>query len=197
MNKRVVINPGTGWRNSVEGPEDQGGYRVLGGTTVNPKGTLSEYLAIDHEKVEEAPPHLSDVEVASIPMTGLTAWRAVMVKCGQQNLGPGKNILVTGIGGGVALMALMFLKLTGTNVYVTSRDERKIAEAIKLGAKEGVNYRDSGWGKELLVMLPQGTYLDAIVDGAGGDIVNRAVKVLKVGQTTHLSAKALVIFSLN
>src|SRR5947209_20391302 len=28
--KRVVINPGEGWKDSPEGPEEEGGYRILG-----------------------------------------------------------------------------------------------------------------------------------------------------------------------
>jgi zinc-binding alcohol dehydrogenase/oxidoreductase len=53
----------------------------------------------------------------------------------------GDNVLVTGIGGGVALFALQFAVAAGANVYVTSSKEDKIQRAIELGAKGGVNYR--------------------------------------------------------
>lgn len=53
----------------------------------------------------------------------------------------GDNVLVTGIGGGVALYALQFAVAAGANVYVTSSKEEKIKRAIELGAKGGVNYR--------------------------------------------------------
>lgn len=62
----------------------------MGGTRGNGVGTLQEYCVTDEAEVEEAPPHLTDVECAAIPLAGLTAWRAVMVKCGAQNLGPGR-----------------------------------------------------------------------------------------------------------
>lgn len=94
IGKRVVLNPGAGWKDSLEGPEDPRGYRILGGTKSNSIGTLQEYCAIDENEVEEAPAHLSDVECAAIPLTGLTAWRAVMVKCGSHNLQPGKSVTV-------------------------------------------------------------------------------------------------------
>jgi NADPH:quinone reductase-like Zn-dependent oxidoreductase len=184
--KRVVINPGTGWKDSLEGPEDKGGYKILGGTRLYPNGTLQEYMCVPETEVEEAPRHLSDAEAAAIPLTGLTAWRAVMVKCGVNNLQPGKNILITGIGGGVALMALTFATATGANVWVTSGNEEKIQKAKELGAKGGVIYKEEGWEKKLQSMLPaENRQIDAIVDGAGGDIVEKGTKILKVNMLTN------------
>ena len=51
--------------------------------------------------------------------------------------------MITGIGGGVALMVLNFVSSIGANAYVTSSDESKIKKAIEeLGAKGGVNYKE-------------------------------------------------------
>ncbi|KAK5099603.1 hypothetical protein LTR70_002316 [Exophiala xenobiotica] len=180
--KRVVINPGEGWQDSLEGPEDKSGYKILGGTKTIPNGTLQELMVVKQSELEEAPAHLTDVEAAAIPLTGLTAWRAVMVKCGSQNIGPGKNVLITGVGGGVALASLAFAKAAGANVYVTSGSEEKIKKAKELGAKGGVNYKEEGWDKKLLGMLTtEKKQFDAIVDGAGGDIVGKGSRLLKNG----------------
>lgn len=54
----------------------------------------------------------------------------------------GDHVLVTGIGGGVALFALQFAVAAGANVYVTSSSPEKIRKAVELGAKGGVNYKD-------------------------------------------------------
>lgn len=185
--KRVVMNPGEGWKDSMEGPEEKGGYKILGGTKTIPNGTLQEYMVVKESELEEAPEHLNNVEAAAIPLTGLTAWRAVMVKCGEHNIGPGKNVLVTGIGGGVALMALEFARAAGANVYVTSGSEDKLKKAKDLGAKGGVNYKEQGWDKKLLGMLTteQKTF-DAIVDGAGADIVEKGSRLLKVSKCSNL-----------
>lgn len=143
-------------------------------------------MLVDAGEVEEAPEFLSHIEAAALPLTGLTAWRAVTVKVGERNLGKGKNVLVTGIGGGVALMALCFASRTGAGVWVTSGNEEKIAQAVSLGARGGVNYREEGWEKKLLRLLRQevrggrAPYFDAIVDGAGGDIVEKGFRILKV-----------------
>lgn len=56
----------------------------------------------------------------------------------------GENILITGIGGGVALTAMQLCLAKGASVYVTSGSEEKIQKAISLGAKGGANYKD-GW----------------------------------------------------
>lgn len=179
--KRVVVNPGEGWKDDPYGPEDKGGYRILGGTKLNANGTLQEFMIVAEGELEEAPEHLSDVEAAAIPLTGLTAWRAVMVKAGEQNVGKGKNVLVTGIGGGVALMALEFARAAGANVYVTSGSEEKLQRAKKLGAKGGVIYKNKDWENELRDMLTTKQKLfDAIIDGAGADIIQKSVKLLKV-----------------
>jgi len=51
-----------------------------------------------------------------------------------------------------------------------------------LGAKGGVNYKNNDWDKELVALLPKDRrYIDAIIDGAGGDIVKRGVRFLKQG----------------
>src|SRR4051812_3089230 len=106
--KRVILNPGAGWKDSPDGPEEATGYRIMGGTKVYDKGTLQEYLAIEYSEVEEAPEHLSDAEAAALPLTGLTGWRALITKAGERNSGDGAAVLITGIGGGVALMTLRF-----------------------------------------------------------------------------------------
>ena len=186
--KKVVINPGTGWKDSMDGPEDPQGYKILGGTKTLPNGTLQEYMVVEQSEVEEAPVHLSMVENAAIPLTGLTAWRAVMVKCGEHNLKPGKNILITGIGGGVALMALTFATAAGASVWVTSGDQAKIDKAVKLGAKGGVIYKEDGWEKKLLGMLPSSSkQIDAIVDGAGGNSIEKGARLLKVSRASKMA----------
>ena len=177
--KRVIINPGSGWKDDPEGPESPKGYSILGGTKMNPLGTLGETVTIDAGELEDAPTHLSSIESAALPLTGLTAWRATMVKSG--NAKPGRNVLITGIGGGVAIMALLFAVAAGANVYVSSGSQEKIDRAKSMGAKGGINYKEKGWEKTLKGILPKDrAFLDAIIDGAGGDVVEKGARLLKV-----------------
>lgn len=94
----------------------------------------------------------------------------------------GQNILITGIGGGVAIQALQFAVAAGANVFVTSGKADKIERAKKLGAAAGVNYKDADWAKQLQVLLPKDRpYLDAVIDSAGGNITTQLLRLLKHG----------------
>jgi NADPH:quinone reductase-like Zn-dependent oxidoreductase len=66
--------------------------------------------------------------------------RAVTVNAKVQH---GQNILITGIGGGVAIIAMQICLAKGANVYVTSGGPDKIRRATSLGTKGGANYKDS------------------------------------------------------
>jgi len=54
----------------------------------------------------------------------------------------GHNVLITGIGGGVAITALQLCLAKGANVYVTSGSQEKLDKAKELGAKNGANYKE-------------------------------------------------------
>lgn len=63
----------------------------------------------------------------------------------------GQNVLITGIGGGVALVAVQLCLARGANVYVSSGHADKIQKAVELGAKGGVSYKESAltvWSSE-------------------------------------------------
>lgn len=176
--QRVIINPGIGWLADPLAPERD--YTVLGGTSTTELGTLQELVTVPVEDVELAPEHLSDAEAAALPLTGLTAWRAFSTKSG--NAESGRNILVTGIGGGVALMVLLFAVAKGCNVFVTSSSAEKLDRAKSLGAKGGAIYKDKEWPKSLRSLLPDDRpFLDAVIDGAGGSIVENTWELLKEG----------------
>ncbi|CCG81650.1 Putative uncharacterized protein [Taphrina deformans PYCC 5710] len=171
--KRVLFTPGHGWESDPAAPE--GAYGILGGQT-GMIGTLTEYTLVDEDQVELCPEHLTDVEAAALPLAGLTAFRALFTK-GQCK--KGSNILITGIGGGVALYALQFAVAAGANVWVTSGSEEKLAQAKKLGAKGGINYKTEKWGKALAKDLS--AKLDLVIDSAGGNIVADVLPCLKPG----------------
>ncbi|KAL2137258.1 hypothetical protein VTI74DRAFT_6469 [Chaetomium olivicolor] len=181
LGKPVLLVPTRGWDSAPEGPEDLAkGFAILGAAVATEVGTAQEWVVVGEEDVVAAPEHLTPAEGAALPLVGVTGWRALVTKSG--NAERGRNILVTGIGGGVALQVLQFAVAKGCNVFVTSGDEGKIKRAKEMGAKGGVNYRERDWEKKLAGMLPRDRpYLDAVVDGAGGDVVGKTVKLLKPG----------------
>ncbi|KAI0175900.1 NAD(P)-binding protein [Hypoxylon sp. FL1284] len=184
VGQRVVLTPCRGWAASPDGPEDAAAFTVVGSAALTPAGTAQDYVVVPATEVEPAPPHLSAHEAAALPLVGLTGWRALVTKAlrGRVDDAAGRNVLVTGIGGGVALSVLQFAAAMGCNVFVTSGDLAKLERARRLGAAGGVSYREPDWDRKLAALLPRSRpYLDAVVDGAGGDIVARTVRLLRPG----------------
>ena len=66
--------------------------------------------------------------------------RAAIINAGADK---GRNVLITGAGGGVALLAVQLSVAKGANVYVTSGSDDKIQRLLPFGVKGGVNYKDS------------------------------------------------------
>lgn len=178
LNKRVFLVPMRGWKSSPDAPESSG-FGILGGGKNPPLGTFAEYITVDRDQVIPAPDHLDDEYAAAWPLAGVTAWRAVSVN---GNIQRGDNVLITGIGGGVALVALQLCLAKGANVYVTSGNEDKIHKAVALGAKGGVNYKNDKWPVELGKLLNSNkAMLQVVIDSGGGNILAKVGKVLAQG----------------
>lgn len=75
------------------------------------------------------------VHAAAFALTHLTAWRMMWSRARIQ---PGQTVLITGIGGGVALAALGIARHFGCPTIVTSRHQWKLDKARELGATHGV-----------------------------------------------------------
>ncbi|KAF9957868.1 hypothetical protein BGZ70_009374 [Mortierella alpina] len=157
---RVVLTPAVGWEKDPRGPEKE--YSIRGASKA--QGVFTQYRALDFSEIFKAPAHLTDAEAAALPLAGLTAYRALFTK---GHVSKGHNVLITGIGGGVAVFALQFAVAAGANVYVTSSDDSKIARAKELGAKGGANYRKANWEDDLL-KITGGQKIGVTIDGASG-----------------------------
>ncbi len=155
----VVINPSFDWGSSEYA---QGAaFTILG---LPRAGTLAQQIAVPVVQLAAKPAHLSWVEAAAMPLAGLTAYRALFARA---QLRAGEKILITGIGGGVALFALQFAVAQGAEVWVTSSSAEKIKRAVALGARGGFDYTRDGWAAQVIEHVPGGAF-DVIVDSAGG-----------------------------
>ena len=106
--KEVVINPALFWGKNLHAPGPD--FRILG---LPEDGTFAEAVVVPKSNIFEKPAHLSMVEAAAFPLAGLTAFRALFTKI---RLKKGEKILISGIGGGVALMALQLAVAAGAEV---------------------------------------------------------------------------------
>lgn len=153
----VIINPGFTW-----GPDEaaQGkDFSILG---LPRDGTLAARVSVPTLQLAPKPGHLSWEEAAALPLAGLTAYRTLFTRA---QLKPTERVLITGIGGGVALFALQFAVAHGAHVWVTSSSDEKLERAKQLGARGGYNYRKEGWAKA----AAEDGLFDVIVDSAGGE----------------------------
>jgi zinc-binding alcohol dehydrogenase/oxidoreductase len=166
----VVINPSLDWGAN---PVVQGdAFRILG---FPDNGTFAEYIAISKKYIFEKPEHLSFEESAAVPLSGLTAYRALFTKA---RLRANEKVLITGVGGGAALWALQFCLAYKARVYVTSGSDEKIARAKELGALDGYNYKDPEWAQKA---EKEAGGFDIIIDSAGGNQFGKFIDLSRPG----------------
>ncbi|HKP96248.1 MAG TPA: zinc-binding dehydrogenase [Fibrobacteria bacterium] len=157
LGRKVVINPSLDWGPS---PEAQGkDFRILG---LPDPGTFAQYVKVPAANLAPMPAHLSFEEAACLPLAGTTAYRALFTR---GRIAPGEKLLVTGIGGGVALFLMRFGLAAKARVFVTSGSGDKLRKAMEMGAEGGVNYKDGNWAEAL---LEKAGPFDCVIDSAGG-----------------------------
>jgi zinc-binding alcohol dehydrogenase/oxidoreductase len=154
----VVILPSLGWGGGEDAPEP--GFRILGGPD---DGTYAELIRIPAANVRPRPARLSWEESAALPLAGLTAYRALVTRA---RIRPGETVLVLGIGGGVATIALLMARAAGCRVVVTSSSAEKLEAARDLGAAGGVDYTEGDWPAAVRE-LAGGRGVDVVVDSVG------------------------------
>ncbi|KAJ7038785.1 hypothetical protein C8F04DRAFT_1088487 [Mycena alexandri] len=176
LKQRVFLTPMRGWESNPDGPESN--FGILGGGSFPSLGTFAEYVVVQRAEVIPTPAHLNDEQMAAWPLAGLTAWRSIALA----HVSRGKTVLITGIGGGVAILALQICVAMGAAVYVTSGSQEKIDKAVKLGAKGGVRYSEDSWPDALGALLKQHRkQLDAVIDAGGDEIMIKTSQYLKAG----------------
>jgi zinc-binding alcohol dehydrogenase/oxidoreductase len=170
LGKEVIINPAMHW-----GPNQQAQSKEFSILGMPSHGTLAEYLVVPVDRLHEKPEHLNWAEAAALPLAGVTAYRALVYHGGIQ---PGDQVLVTGIGGGVAQFAAQFALAKGAKLSVSSSKIYKLERAKSVGADFGYTYHDPKWtGKA----LDETGGFDVIIDGAAGDSLNQLISVCKPG----------------
>ncbi len=126
-------------------------------------GTLAEYVVLPARNVAPIP-HDTPLDVAAaFTLATLTAWRMLVTRA---NVRPGENVLIQGIGGGVAIAALQIARHIGARVWVTSSSDDKLARARALGADELLNYRNVDVAREVRARTGK-RGVDVVVDSVG------------------------------
>ncbi len=114
------------------------------------------------------------VQAAAFGLTHLTAWRMLVT---QARLRAGQTVLITGIGGGVALAALAIARHLGCTTIVTSRHQWKLDRAAALGADHGVLDAGDDWSRQVRGLTGR-RGVDVAVDSIGRAVHLSCVKSL-------------------
>ncbi|MFD1984852.1 NAD(P)-dependent alcohol dehydrogenase [Mesorhizobium newzealandense] len=137
-------------------------------------GMLSEHVIFGEDAAVLAPPSLSDIEAATLPIAALTAWFALAEATRPV---AGQTVLVQGTGG-VSLFALQFATAFGLRAIVTSSSDEKLERAKKLGAWQGINYRTQPAWDEVARELTNGLGVNHVLEMVGGDNARRSLNAL-------------------
>jgi NADPH:quinone reductase-like Zn-dependent oxidoreductase len=86
------------------------GTEVFSLTPFDRDGVAADYALVPIDVLAAKPPSLSHIQAAALPMTGLSAWQALMV---HGRLQPGERVAVAGARGGVGHVALQLARSRG------------------------------------------------------------------------------------
>jgi zinc-binding alcohol dehydrogenase/oxidoreductase len=170
IGRSVVINPNINWGHNERAQAAD--YHILGMPT---NGTLAQYIAVPIHRLAHQPDHLDAFQAAALPLAGLTAWRALFYH-GQ--LQAGQRVMITGAGGGVSQIAILFALAKGAIVSITSGDEAKLQQWKQSGVHHAYNYKHQDWVKQAEKNEPG---YDLVVDSTGGNQINSLIRLTAAG----------------
>lgn len=161
---RVVINPGISCRECEFCRKGEHSlcvrFRLLG---EHLPGTFAEFVVLPAVNVRRIPASVPDDTAAAYSLAMLTAWRMCVTRA---QVRAGEDVLIWGIGGGVALAALLICKARGARVWVTSSSQEKLARARALGADETIDHSAVDVGKEIRARTGK-RGVDVVVESVG------------------------------
>ena len=172
---RVIINPGISDRTCEYCQKGEQSlcvkYRLLG---EHLPGTIADYVVVPAANVRIVPDTIPWDAAAAFTLATLTAWRMVVTRARVQR---GENVLIWGIGGGVALAAMQIAKMIGATTWVTSGDDEKLQRAASLGADQTLNHRTQDVAKEIRARTGK-RGVDVVIDNVGKDTWTRSLTAL-------------------
>jgi NADPH:quinone reductase-like Zn-dependent oxidoreductase len=143
-------------------------------------GTLAEYVVVPAANVRTVPSDLPQDVAAAFTLATLTAWRMLVTRAKVQ---AGEQVMIWGIGGGVALAALQICKQIGARVWVVSSSDAKLEMARAMGADETLNRNNVDVGRVIRERTNK-RGVDVVVDNVG--VATWAQSLLALGRRGRL-----------
>jgi NADPH:quinone reductase-like Zn-dependent oxidoreductase len=174
----VVLNPGSSCRACQYCLAQQQPlcleYGILG---EDRPGTAAELVVVPEWNVSAVSSEIPAAERAAFGLATLTAYRMVH---GKARLAAGEQVLIWGIGGGVALAALQLAKAQGATVWATSSDGEKLQRATAMGADHVLNHAEEN--VPAVIRAATGKRgVDVVIDSVGTATWTRSLQSLGRG----------------
>jgi NADPH:quinone reductase-like Zn-dependent oxidoreductase len=135
-----------------------------------PFGAYSEFVSAPSVSVAPKPAKLSQVEAASVPVAGQTAWQGLF---DHGHLESGQTVLIHAAAGGVGTFAVQLAHWKGARVLATASAAN--ADYLKsLGADVVIDYKSTAFESVA-------KNVDLVFDLVGGQTQARSWRVLKPG----------------
>jgi len=178
VGERVVVDPSLScgrceWCASGEVPLCPD-YRILGEHT---DGGFTELLAVPAANVYRIPDDLSFEAAAALPVSYMTAWRAVL---GRGRVRPGEDVLVLGASGGTASAAVQVAKLAGARVFAVTSGAENVARVRALGADVVYDRDDTDFSRQVFQDTGR-RGVDVVVENVGEATWKGSVRALVRG----------------
>jgi NADPH:quinone reductase-like Zn-dependent oxidoreductase len=175
---RVVVNPSLScgrceWCVAGEVPLCPE-YRILGEHT---DGGFTEVISVPAANVYRIPDAMSFEAAAALPISYMTAWRAVV---GRARVRPGEDVLVLGASGGTAIAAVQVAKLAGARVFAVTSGAENVERVRALGADVVYDRRETDFSKQVFQDTGR-RGVDVVVENVGEATWKGSVRALARG----------------
>lgn len=148
----------------------QKGDRVYTRLPLNKIGAFAEYVVVDQDAIAKMPQGYDFNTAAAIPLTGLTAYQAIVEELEAK---PGQTLLIPGGSGSFGQMAVPIAKALGLRVIVTGNARAK-EQFLAMGVDQYLDYKTENYWDIL-------SDVDHVIDTLGPDEFEHELAVLKKG----------------
>lgn len=146
------------------------GDRVFTRLPIQKIGAFAEYVAVEQDAVAKMPDGYDFNTAAAIPLTGLTAYQAIVEELEAK---PGETLLIPGGSGSFGQMAVPIAKALGLRVIVTG-NARAREQFVSMGVDRYMDYKQENYWEQL-------SDIDYVIDTLGPDEFEHELAVLKQG----------------
>lgn len=146
------------------------GDRVFTRLPIQKIGAFAEYVAVEQDAVAKMPDGYDFNTAAAIPLTGLTAYQAIVEELEAK---PGETLLIPGGSGSFGQMAVPIAKALGLRVIVTG-NARAREQFVSVGVDRYMDYKQENYWEQL-------SDIDYVIDTLGPDEFEHELAVLKQG----------------